>query len=148
MRSEPGPSPRPPASRRFTSRSDPPPSPYRSYRLLFRIVGIPLVAILGVYLYKGVRDRLVLPECDSANAKQTLTQVFQQLKLAPLRFAPVTTVSSSKDEVVCRATLPLADGGDVVADYTFVWDGSKASMKYSVVRKPPPPQPPVSGGSP
>ena len=54
------PPPRPPASRRFTSWSGPTPTPpYRSYRLLFRIIGIPLVAILGVYLYKGVRDRLV-----------------------------------------------------------------------------------------
>jgi hypothetical protein len=123
-------------------------SPYRPYRLVYRVLGIPLIAVLGVYLYKGVRDRLVLPECDSSRARQTLSDVLQQLKLTPLRYEPIKTVSTGKTEVVCNATLPLPDGGDVVIDYSFVWEGDKANMRYSVVREPPPPQPPAPGAAP
>jgi hypothetical protein len=31
--------------------------------------------------------------------------------------------------------LPLPDGGSVAADFTFYWEGDKATMKYSVARK-------------
>ncbi len=106
------------------------------YRLTFRLIGIPVLAVAAVLIYRGVRDRFVLPECDSERAKQTLSDVLKQLKLEPLRYEPLTTVSMSKDEVVCNAILPLPDGGNVVADYSFYWQGNKANMKYSVSRKP------------
>jgi hypothetical protein len=44
-------------------------------------------------------------------------------------------VSSSKTQVVCNATLPLPDGGNVVTDYSFYWQGSQADIRYSVTRK-------------
>jgi hypothetical protein len=68
-------------------------------------------------------------------AQQTLGQVLKQLKLEPVRYAPIKTVSSSKDKVVCNAAMPLPDGGTVVADYTFYWQGDKADMRYSVHRE-------------
>ena len=57
--------------------------------------------------------------------------------LAPARFDPLKTVSSSKEQVVCNAVLPLSGGSDVVVDYTFYWEGGKASMKYSISKKAP-----------
>ena len=110
-------------------------SPYRPYRLLVRVIGIPAVAVVGVFIYSGLRDRLALPECDSARAKQTLTDIFKELKLAPLRYEPIKTVSSTKDEIVCNAVLPLPDGATVTVDYNFYWQGDKANMKYSISRK-------------
>ena len=143
------PAPNHPTTRRLTRWSGAgSPPPFRPYRLAYRILGIPLVAVLGVYIYTGVRDRLVLPGCESANAKRTLSEIFDQLKLVPLRYEPIKTVSTGKTEVVCNATLPLPDGGDVVIDYSFVWEGDKANMRYSVVREPPPPQPPAPGAAP
>jgi hypothetical protein len=109
--------------------------------MTWRLIGIPIVAVAGVFIYSGIRDRLVLPECDSARARRTLSDILEQLKYVPLRYEPIKTVSTTKDEVVCNAVLPLSDGGTVVADYTFYWDGDKANMRYSVVRKAPPPQP-------
>lgn len=105
------------------------------YRLAFRLIGIPVIAVAGVILYRGLRDHFVLPACDSDSAKQTLSQVLKELKLEPVRYSPVTTVSSSKDKVVCNAVLPLPGGGNVVADYTFYWQGDKASMRYSIHRQ-------------
>lgn len=110
-------------------------SPYTSYRLAFRLIGIPALAVAAVFIYNGLRDRFVLPECDSERAKHTLSDILKQLKLEPTGYQPIKTVSSTKDEVVCNAVLPLPDGGSVVADYTFYWQGNTANMKYSISRK-------------
>jgi hypothetical protein len=121
-------------------RWSPPPSSRgrpRPYRFALRLIGIPAAAVAGVLIYRGVRDRFVLPECDSASAKQTLTDVLNELKLAPTRYAPITTVSTTKDQVVCNAVLPLPDGTSVALDYTFYWEGGKTQMRYSIARKAP-----------
>ena len=97
-----------------------------------RLIGIPAVAVAGVLLYQGLRSHFFLPECDSESAKHTLADVLKQYKLEPTRFEPITTVSSTKDEIVCKAALPLPDGGSVAVDYRFYWQGSTAQMKYSV----------------
>jgi hypothetical protein len=129
--------PEPPAPLRARRWSRPPTPPRSSYRLAFRFIGIPVIAVLAVFLYRGLRTHFVLPECDSGTAKQTLAQVLKELKLEPVRYAPIKTVSSTKDKVVCNAVLPLPDGANVVADYTFYWDGSKANMRYSIHRETP-----------
>ena len=109
--------------------------PRGQQRQVFRILGLPILAVAGVLIYSGLRDRLVLPECDSDRAKQSLADVLKQLKLEPTRYEPIKTVSSSKEEVVCNAVLPLPDGASVVADFTFYWEGGKANMKYSISRR-------------
>ena len=105
--------------------------------MAFRLIGIPIIAVAAVFIYRGLRDHFVLPECDSERAKQTLAEIFKQLKFEPLRYEPIKTISTSKDEVVCNAVLPLPDGASVVADYTFYWQGNKANMKYSIHRQAP-----------
>jgi hypothetical protein len=127
-------SPAPIRARRWTR---PPPVAARSNRLAWRLIGIPAAAIAGVFVFRGLQDRYVLPDCDSERARHTLADMLAQLKLEPVTFAPVKTVSATKDEVVCSAALPLPDGGTVAVDYRFYWDGGKANMQYSVVRQPP-----------
>ncbi len=109
----------------------------RSYRMTFRLIGIPVLAVAGVLIYRGLHDRFVLPECDSARAKDTLAEVFKQLQINPLRFEPIETISTTKTEVICNALLPLPDGGKVNVDYRFFWQGDKANMKYSISRRAP-----------
>ena len=129
--------PPPLRARRWT----PPPSaagrssPRKSYRFVFRLLGIPILAVAGVFIYSGIRDRIVLPECDSDRAKKSLAEVLRQFKYEPTKYAPIKSVSATKDQVVCSAVLPLPDGGYVAADFTFYWEGDKANMKYSVARK-------------
>ena len=110
-------------------------SPRRSYRFVLRLLGIPILAVAGVFIYSGIRDRIVLPECDSDRARKSLAEVLKQLDYAPTKYEPITTVSTTKDQVVCSAVLPLPDGSRVAADFTFYWQGDKANMKYSVARK-------------
>jgi hypothetical protein len=109
----------------------------RPYRFALRLIGIPAVAVAGVFIYSGLRDRFVLPECDSKRAQQTLSEILKELKLEPVRYGPIKTVSSTKEQVVCNAALPLRDGGTLVADYSFYWQAGKANMKYSVARHAP-----------
>ena len=129
--------PPPLRARRWT----PPPSigrsssPRKSYRFVLRLLGIPILAVAGVFIYSGIRDRLALPECDSDRAKKSLAEVLKELNYAPTKYEPITTVSTTKDQVVCNAVLPLPDGSSIAADFTFYWQGDKANMKYSVARK-------------
>jgi hypothetical protein len=90
---------------------------------------------MAAVLYPGLHDRFFLPECDSERAKKTLAEILKQLQLEPARYAPITTVSSSKTEMVCQASLPLPGGGNIAVDYTFYWQGNQANIKYSVARK-------------
>lgn len=100
-----------------------------------RLIGIPAAAVAGVLIYRGLRDHFVLPQCDSDRAKRTLSDVLKELKMEPESYAPIKTVSSTKEQVVCNAVLPLPGGGSVTADFTFYWQGGKANMKYSVSKK-------------
>ncbi|SRR5579885_2676374 len=127
-----------PPRRRTFSRLPMPPTPPcgGSNRTVFRLIGIPILAVAGVLLYQGIRDRFFLPECDSQHARESLAQVLKQFNLEPLRYEPLRTVSTSKREVICSAVLPLPDGSNVSVDYTFVWQGDKVNMRYSVARKP------------
>jgi hypothetical protein len=102
---------------------------------LARLIAIPLIGIVAGLLYYGLHDRFFLPECDSDRARRTLADILKQLKLEPSRFEPLTTVSSSKTQVVCKASLPLPEGGKVVIDYSFYWQGSQANIRYSVARQ-------------
>jgi hypothetical protein len=115
----------------------------RPYRLALRLVGIPAAAVAGVLLYQGLRAHFFLPECDSNSAKHTLADVLQQYGLAPTSYASIKTVSSSKEQVVCNAVLPLPHGGNVAVDFTFYWQGSNASMRYSVTPHVAAPAPPT-----
>ena len=129
--------PPPLRARRWT----PPPSadrrssPRKSYRFVFRLLGIPILAVAGVFIYSGIRDRIVLPQCDSDRARKSLAEVLQQFKYEPTTYASIKTISATKDQVVCSAVLPLPDGSSVAADFTFYWQGDKADMKFSVARR-------------
>lgn len=112
-------------------------SPGRPNRLLLRLIALPVLAVAGVLIYRGVQDRFVLPQCDSSRAKDTLASVLKGIEAEPLHFEPIKTVSTSDKEVVCNASVPLADGASLNIDYRFFWQGSTAQMKYSISRKEP-----------
>jgi hypothetical protein len=126
-----------------------PPQRLRSYRFMFRLIGIPAIAVAGVFIYQGLRDRFELPACDSDRAKHTLSDVLKQLKLEPTKYEPLKTVSSSKYETICKAVLPLPESGFVSVDYQFYWQGDNANMRYTVGKTAtnnsdePPPTPPT-----
>jgi hypothetical protein len=128
-------SPQSPSSRQNGDRAPPLTRRAPRSRLALRLIAIPLIAVVAALLYYGLQDRFFLPTCGSDRAKRTLADILKQLKLEPSRYEPITTVSSSKSQVVCKASLPLPDGGNVLIDYAFYWQGSRANMRYSVTRQ-------------
>jgi hypothetical protein len=128
-------SPQSPSSRQNSGRAPPLMRRAPRSRLAIRLIAIPVIGVVAALLYYGLHDRFFLPECDSDRAKRTLADILKQLKLEPSRYEPLKTVSSSKTQVVCNASLPLPDGGIVVIDYSFYWQGSQANIRYSVTRK-------------
>jgi hypothetical protein len=128
-------SPQSPSSGQTDDLAPPPTGRTPRSRLAIRLIAIPVIGVVAALLYYGLQDRFFLPTCDSGSAKKTLADVLKQLKLEPTRYEPIKTVSSSKTQVLCNATLPLPDGGNVVIDYSFYWQGSRANMRYSVTRK-------------
>ena len=128
-------SPQSPSSRRGGDPSPQLTPRARHPRFAARLIAIPLIGVVAGLLYYGLHDRFFLPECDSDRAKRTLSDILRQLKLEPSRYAPITTVSSNKTQVMCKATLPLPDGGNVAIDYSFYWQGSQANIRYSVTRQ-------------
>lgn len=104
---------------------------------MMRLIAIPVLAVAGVLIYRGVQDRFVLPECDLSRATDTLASVLKGLDSAPLRYEPIKTISKTDKEVVCNAALPLSDGATLNIDYRFFWQGSAAQMKYSISHKEP-----------
>lgn len=105
---------------------------YRRHRWAIRIAGLAFAAVLTAFLFFGVRAHFVLPECDSQVARATLSQVLKTMRLEPVRYAPIKTISSTKDKVVCNAAMPLADGSTVIADFAFTWQGRTPNMSYSI----------------
>jgi hypothetical protein len=128
-------SPQTPSSSRTGEPAPQLPARVRRPRRALRLIAIPLIGVVAGLLYYALHDHFFLPGCDSDRAKRTLQDILKQLKLEPSRYEPITTVSSSKTQVVCNAVLPLPDGGNVQVDYTFYWQGSQANMRYSVTRK-------------
>jgi hypothetical protein len=131
------PSSRPSPLQRAARASPPRSSPFGPYRSIIRVLVIPVIAVTGVFIYSGLRDRFFLPECDSERARKTLSEVLDQLQLQPTRYEPIKTVSNTKEAIVCNAVMPLPDGGSVTVDYSFYWQGDKANMRYSISRKAP-----------
>jgi hypothetical protein len=99
---------------------------------MVRLLGIPAIAVAGIFIYQGLRSRLELPPCDSDRAKHTLSDILKQLKLEPSKYEPLNTVSSTKYEMICKAVLPLPAGGFVSVNYQFYWQGDNANMRYTV----------------
>jgi hypothetical protein len=120
---------------RFSSqprKSEEPPTP-RAPRSRWGLIAIPILGVVVGLSYE-LLSAVGLPECNSVSAKYALADVLKQEKLEPTRYEPITTVSSSKTQVVCKATLPLPDGDNVAIDYSFFWQGSQAHIQYSIHR--------------
>jgi hypothetical protein len=109
--------------------------PSKLYRILSGIIGLVAIIIGGSQLYNVFH--VTLPDCDSQRAKDTLSGIFKEHKYEPTGYTSIKTVSTNENEVVCNAVLPLPDGANLVADYSFYWEDKSPKIKYSMFRKAP-----------
>ena len=125
MTSDSSPPNKPTAPVRARRWSPPQRKPHRPYRTIVRLIGIPVVAVAGSH--SSIAGCATASCCRSAipiTAKKSLAEVLKQLKFEPVRYAPIKTVSRTKIRLCAMRRLPLPDGGTVVIDYTFYWQGN------------------------
>jgi hypothetical protein len=97
------------------------------------ILGVGAIAVL-LYGSTFVVNLFTLPGCDSKRARDTLSDVFKANKVSASGYDEVKTIADNKDEIRCRATLSLREGGKLTADYRFFWDGSSPKIEYKLIR--------------
>jgi hypothetical protein len=86
------------------------------------IGGVGVFAVLALLAVAGTIMQIgALPECDSQKSRDTMSDVFSEQKISLTKYNEIKTISSSKDEVVCQASLAIKGGGTLIADYTFYW---------------------------
>jgi len=99
------------------------------------------IVIVGVFGFAALLwiatqffNAATLPGCDTKRARDTLSDVFQANKVSTTRYNEIKTLSETKDEVRCNASLALREGGNLNVDYRFYWEGSSAKIEYSLKR--------------
>jgi hypothetical protein len=97
----------------------PPPAkqPSRAARITQLVVGIVLVAVFGLILLAKIITRNDLPGCDSAEAKDVLSDIFKKNNINASRYDEIKTLSTSNDEITCNAKLTLRDNSTQEVDY-------------------------------
>ncbi len=102
------------------------------FRLIV-IVGAFGFAVL-LWIMTQFFNAATLPGCDSKRARDTLSDVFQANKVSTTRYNEIKTLSETKDEVRCNASLALREGGNLNVDYRFYWEGANPKIEYSLKR--------------
>jgi hypothetical protein len=62
-----------------------------------------------------------LPDCDGSTARSTLSDIFKRDNLEPTAYNDVKTLTKSKDELTCSASLAMQDGTTMAILYRIFW---------------------------
>ncbi|MFI4997196.1 MAG: hypothetical protein ACHQAQ_15620, partial [Hyphomicrobiales bacterium] len=62
-----------------------------------------------------------LPDCDDSTARSTLSDIFKRDNLDPTAYNDVKTLTKSKDELTCSASLAMQDGTTMAILYRIFW---------------------------
>jgi hypothetical protein len=123
-----------------TNRSEPEAAPGKPplQRRLMIWLAYGIFGVLAVVVVLAVAGNVMeignLPGCDSQRSRDTMSNVFKEQNISLTKYNEIKTVTSSKDEVVCQASLAVTGGGTLIADYTFYWEDSKPKVRYKLTR--------------
>jgi hypothetical protein len=67
-----------------------------------------------------------LPSCDGSVARDTLSDIFKRDNLQASSYEQVKTLTTSKDELTCSASLKMSDGAIMEIVYRIYWQGKDA----------------------
>jgi len=94
---------------------------------------IAAVSLLG--LIGKVSDFGNLPRCDAQRTKDTLSDLNKKNQVNASHYNAITTLGTDKDEVLCKASLALRDGGTLEYDYRIFRDGSGTKVQITDSRR-------------
>jgi hypothetical protein len=101
------------------------------------LVAIALLVIAALIAAANYITRNDLPKCDSRNAKDSLSDIFQAKNIDAKRYNEIKTVSTTKEEVLCNATLTLQDDSVLEIDYRFFFEGGTKKVQITAAREKP-----------
>lgn len=109
-----------------------PASKWVKFRMIVIVGAFGFAALL--WIVTQFFNAATLPGCDSKRARDTLSDVFHASKVSPTRYNEIKTLSETKDEVRCNASLALNDGGTLKVEYRYFWKDSKPQIDYKLTR--------------
>jgi hypothetical protein len=104
----------------------------RRVTLAFTLI-IAAASLLG--LIGKISEFGSLPRCDAQRTKDTLSDLNKQNKINASHYNAITTVNAGKDEVLCKASLALRDGGTLEYDFRIFRDESGTKVQITDSRR-------------
>jgi hypothetical protein len=92
------------------------------------------IFMLAVFALIGVAKIVTwgdLPGCDSDGAKSGLSDIFKTAKLEFSRYIEIKTLTTTKEEITCNATLEKTAGGNAEFDYRIFFDGKDPKVQVT-----------------
>ena len=90
------------------------------------IAGASLLGLIGKIANSGK-----LPRCDAQVTKDTLSDLNKQNHVNASHYNAITTLGAEKDEVLCKASLALRDGGTLEYNYRIFRDDSGTKVQIT-----------------
>ncbi|MEA2991732.1 MAG: hypothetical protein QOD40_652 [Alphaproteobacteria bacterium] len=109
--------------------------PWTAGRITQLVVGVVLLAVVGLIMVAKFATRNDLPGCDSTRAKDVLSDIFKKNNVDATRYDEIKTLSKSDDEITCYAKLTLRDNSAQEIDYKLVREAS--DMRLQITRSNP-----------
>lgn len=94
-------------------------------------VGIMVAIVFGLITIAKIITWNDLPGCDSKVARDSLSDLFKQHKIEATRYNEIKTITTSKDEVTCSASLALKAGTTLSIDYRLFYEDGKRRIRIT-----------------
>ena len=115
-----------------TSASETPPTTgTRIARWYYRglsVAGVVLALLIGVGKYL---ERVTLPDCDSTRANEALMELGRSVDVNIQILSDVQQLPAAGDDVQCRATATLPQGGALDIGYRFYWQDGVVKTAFT-----------------
>jgi hypothetical protein len=121
------------------SQTGKPPVRSRIIRWVQIFTGIALIIIVGLIMIANYITKDDLPGCDSNDAKSSLSDIFKSKNIQATRYNEIKTVSTSKEEILCTASLTLQDASLLEIDYRFYFEDKTKKIQITAARDKPKP---------
>jgi len=101
----------------------------RLTKWLYRIAALLFLIVSAARLYAFFFPSL--PDCDDSVTRSTLSDIFKRDKLEPTAYDATRTLTKSKDELTCSASLEMKDGSIMEIAYRIFWKGKEVFVEIT-----------------
>jgi putative Mn2+ efflux pump MntP len=98
-------------------------------QIVYWIAGVVFLIIGVARLYSFFFPSL--PDCDDEATRSTLSEIFQKNNLEPTAYNATKTLTKSKDELTCSASLAMKDGSTMEIAYRIFWQGKEGRVEIT-----------------